>query len=37
VARVVVPTLRGVLGFASYVDDEKIATVNVVDIASTTV
>jgi purine-cytosine permease-like protein len=37
VARVVVPTLRGVLGFASYVGDEQIATVNVVDIASTTV
>jgi purine-cytosine permease-like protein len=35
VARVVVPSLRGVLGFPSYVRDEQIAGADVVDIAST--
>jgi hypothetical protein len=35
VTRAVVPSLKGVLGFASYVPDEQIAGVEVVDIAST--
>jgi purine-cytosine permease-like protein len=35
VARVVVPSVKGVLGFPSYVRDEQIAGTDVVDIAST--